>query len=122
MIFMDEKQDKENLEKRRELRVPMRVLHVKLEGHKKVFFGYADNLSTSGFFIQSINPKEAGSKFKIEFNLPDCQEKIECLAEVVWKRDFTTNSSCKPGMGLRFVEIERKYSALIREFIEKVKP
>ncbi len=106
-------------ERRKALRIPIRVMHVKLEGKKKVFFGYADNLSENGMFIQSVNPKEAGSRFKISFALPGSNTSIECMAEVVWKRDFSPSSQHKPGMGLKFVDIDSDYKDILRKFLQK---
>ena len=105
-------------ERRKDLRVPLRVMHVKLEGKTKVFFGYADNLSENGMFIQSINPKEAGSRFKISFQLPGSTSTIECMAEVIWKRDFSPSSSHKPGMGLKFIDMDSDYKDALRRFLE----
>ncbi len=89
---------------------------------KKLFFGYANNLSASGMFIQSINPKPAGTQFKVEFTLPGREEKIECTVEVVWKRDFVPGSRYTPGMGLKFVELDSDYRNLLKRFIEQSSP
>lgn len=114
--------DNENGEKRKDLRVPIRVMQIKMEGGTKVFFGYADNLSTSGLFIQTINPKAAGTRFSIEFILPGSQQKIECQVEVMWKRDFVPGSHFKPGMGLRFIDLDSDFLSLLRQFIEQAGP
>ncbi|NIQ95978.1 MAG: pilus assembly protein PilZ [Desulfuromonadales bacterium] len=90
-------------DKRRDLRTPLIVLKVKLDDGNKAFFGYAKNISRSGLFIATVNPKEPGSTFHIEIPLPDpINRSVQCEAEVIWKRHYTRGGPYEPGMGLKF--------------------
>ena len=105
-------------EKRRDLRVPLRVLRVESEHNGEIFAGYATNLSTSGIFIQTTNPKKPGTRITIQFTLPT-KQKIAGLAEVVWTREYTGKEIRHPGMGMRFLELGPEHSEFIRTFLEE---
>lgn len=106
----------DNLNKRRYLRSPILVTKVKAEHNGKVFFGYAKNVSKVGIFIQTINPKDEGERFKLEFQLPDDDETIICVAEVVWKRSYHPSEEYEPGMGLKFIDLSEEISGKIDEW------
>ena len=57
--------NKNHSEKRVHLRVPLRVLKVgSFESGRDIFFGYAQNLSLGGMYIQTSNPKDIGEELK----------------------------------------------------------
>jgi len=98
--------DKMQKYKRKALRRPLIVLRARLENDRKSFFGYAKNISRGGMFISSVNPYDPGSRFKVEFPLPEpCRNIVACQCEVVWKRNFEPRGRHEPGMGLRFTDI-----------------
>ncbi len=103
---------------RRNLRSPLIVLKVKLEEGTRAFFGYAKNISRSGMFITSVNPREPGSRFPVEIPLPDpiCQ-KVICSCEVVWRRQYDKKSSHEPGMGLKFLDMPEELAEAIDSWI-----
>ncbi|HLG19453.1 MAG TPA: TIGR02266 family protein [Bdellovibrionota bacterium] len=105
-------------ERRRELRIPMRVLRVEAEREGEVFFGYAANLSVTGLFIQTTNPKPVGTQVHVAFTLPKAKEKITSKAEIVWVQEYAGKDGPSPGMGLRFLEPPDSTLAAIRKFIE----
>ncbi len=96
--------------KRKTLRTPILITKVKVNQNGKVFFGYAKNISKTGLFIQSINPKDEGERFKIEFDLPDDNETFSCMARVIWKRGYMPKARYEPGMGLEFIDLARDLS------------
>ena len=50
-------------DQRKKLRSPLLILKVRVEdGGGKAFFGYAKNISRSGIFIASTNPRAPGSR------------------------------------------------------------
>ena len=100
----------ENPNKRSNLRIPLIVTKVKAGQGGKVFFGYAKNISRVGIFIQTINPKNEGERFKIEFQLPHNGGPISCMAEVIWKRNYHPYSEYEPGMGLKFIDLSEEMS------------
>ncbi len=110
-------------EKRRSLRVPLRVVKINGADSKgiEVFFGYASNISALGLFIQTPNPKECGTKFRLRFVLPnENRDPITCEAEVMWVKSYSGKGS-SPGMGLRFTDLSPADLATVEHFIsEKV--
>ncbi|MDT8318448.1 MAG: PilZ domain-containing protein [bacterium] len=91
--------------RRKNLRTPILITKVKVDQNGKVFFGYAKNISRTGLFIQSINPKDEGECFKIEFDLPGDNETFSCMAKVIWKRNYLPKAKYEPGMGLEFIDL-----------------
>jgi uncharacterized protein (TIGR02266 family) len=110
----EDSKESKKIDRRRHLRAPLIVLKIKLEDEKKVFFGYAKNLSKSGMFIASVNPHEPGTVFDVEFPLPDDSEKtVRCRCKVIWQRRYTHGSTQEPGMGLRFIDLSREAAKII---------
>ncbi len=108
-------------ERRRELRVPLRVIRVKIETNTDVFFGYAKNISAGGLFISTVNPKGVGEKFKLKITLPNSKKEIVVMAEVVWSRKFSESKEYEPGMGIKYIEITDEDAELIRQFVNSEK-
>ncbi len=104
-------------ERRKELRVYLRVFKMKVETSKDVFFGYAKNISASGLFVPTVNPKNVGERFRLKFRLPGSEREIIVLAEVVWNRSYSDSDEFEPGMGIRFVEISDEDAESIRQFV-----
>ncbi len=106
-------------ERRRELRVPLRVLRVHTDQAGDVFFGYANNVSLSGVFVQTPNPKKPGLQVDLRFKLPRKTKEIQCKAEVMWAQEYAGKGQTAPGMGLRFVEISVEDLEEIRKFVSE---
>ncbi|MFH1018396.1 MAG: PilZ domain-containing protein [Pseudomonadota bacterium] len=109
-------------EKRKSLRVPLRVVRIGAAAAKgaEVFFGYANNISTSGLFILTPNPRERGSKFRLSFVLPNAtRDRITCEAEVVWVQNYSGKGST-PGMGLRFTDLSPAGLQTIDRFVSEM--
>jgi uncharacterized protein (TIGR02266 family) len=91
---------------RKSLRSPLLVLKVKVDDGRKFFFGYAKNISRSGMFIATANPREPGSTFQVDIPFPEpLKRTVRCTCEVVWQRQFKKKSSHEPGMGLKFIDL-----------------
>ncbi len=95
-------------EKRFNLRNQLLVLKVKGDDAGNVFFGYAKNISITGMFIASVNPKKAGEVFTIEFTLPKKKKPIQCKCVVEWSRNYSPKSKFEPGMGVRFLDLDKE--------------
>ncbi len=108
----------EIVERRVAPRVPLRVLQVRGESGKAFFFGYAVNLSLGGIFIQTTNPKEPGTRVRLQIPLQRDLPPIECGAEVAWVQPFAARSKHPPGMGLRFTELDEKAAARLEAFLK----
>jgi len=104
--------------KRKSLRSPILVTKVKEESNgPKVFLGYAKNISRTGLFIQTINPKKQNEVLCIEFSLPGSEKSLTCAAEVIWKRDFSANSKYQPGMGIMFLDMPENNASTIEKWV-----
>lgn len=104
--------------RRKNLRNPLLVLKVKVESESKSFFGYAKVISSGGMFIASINPKQVGEDFIIEFTLPD-KTHIRCKCRVAWRREFIPKSPHEPGMGIKFLDLPDDTRDKIDEWVKK---
>lgn len=110
--------DKNSAHQRKSLRAPLIVLRVKLDDGRKSFFGYAKNISRSGLFIATVNPREPGERFQVELALPaPLGHSVQCACEVVWKRLYCKGSPHEPGMGLRFLELPEEMADAIDSWV-----
>ena len=100
-------------DRRRGLRSPIIVFKVKEEDDRGHLFGYAKNISRSGLFITSINPRSPGEQFTISFHIPDTQISIRCRCEVVWMRKYDSATKVEPGYGVRFLDISKETAQTI---------
>jgi len=104
---------------RKNLRVHILVTHVRARTESKIFFGYAKNISGTGMFIQSINPKEPGEQFEVEFSLPGDDEVMNSHVVVVWNQGYTKDLiKNSPGMGLKFLGINPDFSEKIERWVK----
>jgi uncharacterized protein (TIGR02266 family) len=103
---------------RKNLRAPLMVLKVRVDDGRKVFFGYAKNISRGGLFISTTNPREPGTSFQVEVPLPaPLNRKVNCTCEVVWKRDFAKDALYEPGMGLKFLNLPESEAEAIHHWV-----
>jgi Tfp pilus assembly protein PilZ len=106
-------------DRRRDLRKPLMVQRVRLDDGRRVFFGYAKNISQSGMFISTVNPRRQGEQFDVEMTLPAPLEMpLSCRCEVAWTRDFRKSSDLEPGMGLLFLDLPDELAAKIGAWVE----
>ena len=108
----------EQKNKRRAIRAPLIVEKIPCGDGYKTFFGYAKNVSRGGLFISTVNPRELGQEFLIEWTLPmRPRHTIRCRCEVVWKQHFQRKGAHEPGMGLRFLDISATDGDKIEEWV-----
>ena len=104
--------------KRKNLRSPILTLRVKLDDGQKVFFGYAKNISSTGMFISSVNPKDPGQAYQVEIPLPaPIHKTVQCTCQIVWKRQFEKKCPYDPGMGLKFVDLTDEVASDIEKWV-----
>ena len=90
---------------------------------KPRFLGYVSDVSETGLFVQSSNPREVGRQLEVEFRLPEEPRPVRVKsAEVIWSRGHEGVSGPCPGMGLRFVAISHEAQAAIRRFCSEADP
>lgn len=105
-------------EPRRHLAVPITVLKVDADHGPKTFFGYAKNISRHGMMIGTTNPREPGSRYRLEIPLPEPLNVVaRCTCEVVWQRCWNKEECHEPGMGLRFLDLPEEIAAAIEAWI-----
>lgn len=105
-------------DRRRNLRSQLLVLNVKGENRNKSFFGYAKVIGRGGMFIASVNPKQVGEIFSIEFTMPN-KMLVRCKCAVVWRREFVPRSPLEPGMGIKFLDLSEEIKNKIAVWVEK---
>lgn len=104
------------LDKRKDVRVPIR-LKVNFEiSNRHYLFEYSSNLSQSGIFIHTMEPLQPGTEVAIQFSLPDDFE-ISTRGEVIW---VNTEEDEEPGMGVRFVGLSDQAREKILAAVKKL--
>ncbi|MFQ5350955.1 MAG: PilZ domain-containing protein, partial [Thermoanaerobaculia bacterium] len=71
------------------------------------------NLSTTGMFIRTRDPRQPGSVFNFQFQLGEDFSLIEGRAEVVWQRQHGEGADKPPGMGVKFLDLDVSSQQLI---------
>lgn len=113
-----ERETRLQLDVRKSLPAPITVLRSDREGGSKTFFGYAKNISRTGMMIGTTNPRELGSRFRLEIPLPSPIRMVAtCECEVVWSRRWAKKADSEPGMGLRFLDLPEEIAAAIDEWV-----
>jgi len=102
---------------RRTLRVPLPVQTINPEdAGPPQFLGYLSNVSETGVFVQSVNPRAVGTRLAIQLRLPGLDDRLRCrLAEIVWTRPVPGRSGAA-GMGIRFLELPDPSRSTLRRF------
>jgi len=81
---MTSESDRPKADLRKNLRAPLIIQKVRIDGERPAFFGYSKNISKSGMFIASTNTIQAGEQIDLEFQLPPpLKGTARCRCEVV---------------------------------------
>lgn len=97
------------------LRIRMRYLELDAFISK-----FATNISRSGMFISSRNPKEPGTEIRFELRLADDSPLIGGRGIVKWVRPFDPAHPKAPhGMGVEFTSLSDGSQALIDQIVEE---
>ncbi len=75
---------------------------------------FSVNISTTGMFVRSPEPRPAGTLLSFELALTDGQPLIRGHGEVVWVRRHDGGTEHPAGMGIRFVDLDPESRRLIR--------
>ncbi|MFV2081564.1 MAG: TIGR02266 family protein [bacterium] len=103
---------------------PGRRQHPRIPVRVEVFYGhgadfasdYMLNVSRGGLFIETFSPLDIGTRIDLRFSLPAFTNIFNVKGEVVWKRPAGQGTS-PPGMGVQFVEVDKKDAELIDSFV-----
>lgn len=91
-------------------------LCIDLCSQEAVWTGLTMNISEGGAFVATHEILPVGSMVALHLELPG-YERIMCLGEVRWTRDYTGDDDVPPGLGLRFVGLDLDSAAAIRAFV-----
>ncbi len=86
------------------------AVRLQVAGEKGIADHYATNLSEAGLFIQTSMQAEVGAQILLDFVLPDGSTLSRCATEVV------RIAADPPGLGLRFVSLDRIAKSAIERF------
>lgn len=75
------------------------------------------NLSKTGMFIQSGQPHPAGSEFEFVLQLGEDFNLVQGRAEVVWSRAKAEGPDRPPGMGIRFLSLDKTSEGVLSRLI-----
>ena len=75
----------------------------------------SQNLSEAGLLLRGAQAIPIGTVVKLEFNLPDEPKSVRCSGMVVRH----TSGDETPGVGLRFVELDRSEILRLRRFVDR---
>lgn len=83
---------------------------------------YIKNISGGGFYIESPQPLEVGTKIDLRLSLPNSKNPLELKVEVAWSNPKGVGE-LPPGMGVKFLNLQaedrNRIQALIDASLEK---
>jgi uncharacterized protein (TIGR02266 family) len=83
------------------------------------FDGLTGGIGGGGFFIESSSPLTQGTELSLEFSLPDKPyEQLRAKAKVAWVRSKPERYLLFPGMGVQFVDIDKKTQDLLVDLVD----
>ena len=102
---------------RRTLRLPLPARIISAQCSNPRFLGYVADLSETGAFIQSSNPKPVGTYLCLLLDLPEAPgREVACSGEIIWTRGYSGKHGPCQGMGVRFIEIPEEVQRFLRRF------
>jgi uncharacterized protein (TIGR02266 family) len=94
-------------DRRRQIRITKKF-KVSYPTAKAFVSNYLFNLSVGGLFIKTDAPLKPGEKMYLKVFLPDREDALEVLAEVMWSHEEEKEMEGKkfpPGMGVKFLNL-----------------
>jgi uncharacterized protein (TIGR02266 family) len=92
---------------------------VNLTSPSNFYTGLTQDISEGGIFVETYLPLTFGSVVDLQFSLPDEGPPITVQAEVRWISEYNPNSDGNPGVGLRFLQLEKKDRVRIEAFVQR---
>ena len=99
---------------RENIRIPT-ALPAELQDRHGTTEGFITVLSQYGMFFRTLDPRPVSERAAVSFQLGDGTVKV--MAQVLYVVSFEEGPFSEPGMGMKFVDIAPKDSAMIRFFI-----
>jgi type IV pilus assembly protein PilZ len=111
-------EEKRREEKRQEERQAV-TLKVDYKRLNTFFADYTKNISKGGTFIKTSKPLTIGTEFVFVLSLPQTEEQLQLLGEVVWIVDESEATEESPaGMGIRFKFRDDGERQAVHKFVE----
>jgi type IV pilus assembly protein PilZ len=108
-------------EEKRESERAAITLRVDYKRLNTFFADYTKNISHGGTFIKTAKPLDIGTEFVFVLSLPEQDEQLRLLGEVVWTVDENDATPEKPaGMGIRFKFKDDLERSKVHEYVENL--
>jgi len=108
-------EDVSGRERRRHVRVKLnQLIQYRFAAFDDFHSEYAADLSESGMFIETDEPRQLGDTISVQFALRNGTRLVECLAKVV---RVEPAGAQEPGMGVEFIGLDEESLNLLREII-----
>ena len=104
------------MDKRDTKRIPL-AMEVTYESGDDFRSSFLSDISGGGVFIGTTEPLEPDTRLRICFHIPGFSNSLMVTGTVVWVRDLDSNY--KPGMGVRFDEIEPGDRERLDQYLEE---
>ena len=110
--------DSEEKQKRRHLRVPVRVMiRVRSEQDAEIFTtNYSGDLSLGGMFVKTFSPRPIGTAVHIQLPFPKPPGYVEIMGRVVNHQEQTSDG-LQAGMGIHFIRMDTNARYALQQFI-----
>lgn len=100
-------------------RIPLEA-PVRMRLREREWPGTARNLSRGGVFVESAELLDARAELALELALPETPLALASTAQVIWTR--APEPELAPGMGLRFLGLDRPTARQLSEYVEERLP
>jgi uncharacterized protein (TIGR02266 family) len=80
-------------------------------------WGVARDLSRGGVFIETLGRLPVNTELDLDFRLPEVRRSVRPTAQVMWSGVHPKSRA--PGMGLRFLELDRSSTQQIDSFVHE---
>ncbi len=100
-------------------RVPI-ATPVQMRRQSEEWNGFARNLSRGGVFVESPRIVAPPVELELTMRLPESNELLTSTAQVIWTREQPNGHY--PGMGLRFLALDRHAARALAEWVEERTP
>ncbi len=92
-------------------------LRVRLARADASSWGVVRDLSRGGVFVESLGKLPVDTELDLDFNLPDVRRPLRPTAQVMWAGLHPKSRA--PGMGLRFLALDRTSTQQIDSFVHQ---
>ncbi len=94
-----------------------RTVLIRFERFDQFVNEVSKNLSRTGMFIQSERPQATGTRFEFILQLGDDFKLVQGQAQVVWSRAKSEGRDLPPGMGIKFLSLDKTSETVLSRLI-----